>query len=222
MGTHSAPDPAAGGMRQQSKDAFPHADSGAARTDGVAAARQDLPIQVGDVALPGTLDRHSLVTRGPGTTLNVSDQDRWAAPLDELIRRAMTSDLRDRLGIERVLAPGDPRPRGAVLVVALNIQRFSGDSTGDVVLETDWTIGKTTPGSAIQTHHARLHVKAGSDTPDAITAAMSQALGQLADTIAAQAGGGGVGALLPDRRRVDRITSSGVVARIGWLVPLAG
>jgi uncharacterized lipoprotein YmbA len=154
----------------------------------------DLPIQVGDVNLPGTLDRQSLVTRGSGTMLDVSDQDRWAAPLDELIRRALTSDLRDRLGIERVLAPGDPRPHGAVLVVALNIQRFSGDSAGDVVLETDWMIGKTMPGSTIQTHHARLHVRAGSGSPDAIATAMSQALGQLADTIAAQAGGGGAGA----------------------------
>jgi uncharacterized lipoprotein YmbA len=150
-----------------------------------------LPIQIGDVNLPGTLDRQSLVTRGPGTTLNVSDQDRWAAPLDELIRRALTSDLRDRLGVERVLAPGDARPPGGVLVVALNIQRFSGDSAGDVVLDTDWTIGKTTPDGALQTHHALLRVKAASGSPDAITAAMSQALGQLADEIAARTAGGG-------------------------------
>jgi uncharacterized protein len=150
----------------------------------------DLPVQVGDVNLPGTLDRLSLVTRGSGTALNLSDQDRWAAPLDELIRRALTSDLRDRLGIEHVLAPGDPKPHGAVLVVALNIQRFSGDAAGDVVLEADWMAGKSTEGSAIRTRHVRLNVKAASNTPDAITAAMSQALGQLADTIAAQAGVG--------------------------------
>jgi hypothetical protein len=150
----------------------------------------DLPIQVGDVNLPGTLDRLSLVTRGSGTAVNLSDQDRWAAPLDGLVRRALTSDLRDRLGIEHVLAPGDPRPHSAVLVVALNIQRFSGDAEGDVVLETDWMIGKSTQGSAIQTRHVRLDVKAGADTPDAITAAMSEALGQLADIIAKQAGVG--------------------------------
>jgi hypothetical protein len=137
----------------------------------------DLPIQVGDVNLPGTLDRLSLVTRGSGTALNLSDQDRCAAPLDELIRRALSSDLRDRLGIEHVLAPGDSRPHGAVLVVALNIQRFSGDAAGDVVLETDWMIGKSRQGSAIRTRHVRLDVKADLDTPDAITAAMSQALG---------------------------------------------
>ena len=106
----------------------------------------DLPIQVGDVNLPGTLDRLSLVTRGSGTAVNLSDQDHWAAPLDELIRRALTSDLRDRLGTEHVLAPGDPRPHGAVLVVALNIQRFSGDAAGDVVLEADWMIGKSSAG----------------------------------------------------------------------------
>ena len=86
-----------------------------------------------------------------------------------------------------MLAPGDPGPHSAVLVVALNIQRFSGDAAGDVVLETDWMIGKSTEGSTIRTRHVRLDVKAGTNNPDAITAPMSQALGQVADIIAAQA-----------------------------------
>ena len=61
------------------------------------AARSDVPVTVGRVELPGTLDRLSIVTRGDRNQVSVSDQDRWAAPLDELVRRALTDDLRMRL-----------------------------------------------------------------------------------------------------------------------------
>lgn len=144
------------------------------------------PIQVGNVVLPGTLDRLSLVTRGLGTTVTVSDEDRWAAPLDGLIRRALTRDLRDRLGVSKVLAPGDPPPPGGVRTLALNVQQFSGDGTGQVVLEADWLLGGHGQGGPTQTHHVGLRIDAGSASPDAITSAMSQAVAKLADAIVEQ------------------------------------
>jgi uncharacterized protein len=153
------------------------------------AAKAGKPIQVGNVALPSTLDRLSLVTRGRGTTLDVSDQDRWAAPLDELVRRALTSDLRDRLGTSLVLAPGDPQPPEGVRSLALNVQQFSSDSTGQVVLNADWTVGDRNSGKTVQSHHVALRVKSGSASPDAITAGMSQAVAQLADAIAGELSG---------------------------------
>lgn len=143
------------------------------------------PIEVGHVELPGTLDRQSMVIRGQGTDIEVSDQDRWAAPLDELTRRALTADLRSRLGVAVVLAPGDPAPPGGVGVVALNFQQFSGDSTGRVTLEADWTLQRPDGHAPQRTRHVDLHVTAASGGPDAIAGAMSQALGQLADDIAA-------------------------------------
>jgi hypothetical protein len=144
------------------------------------------PIEVGRVDLPGILDRQWLVTRGPGTSIEVSDQHRWAAPLDELIRRALTADLRDRLGDSEVLAPGDPPPPGGARTLALNVQQFSGDSAGQVMLKADWIIGGPGPGRPAQAHHVDLRLDAGSANPDAVTAAMSQAVGKLADAIAAQ------------------------------------
>ena len=152
-----------------------------------APAEAGSPIEVGRVDLPGILDRQWLVTRGPGTSVEVSDQHRWAAPLDELIRRALTSDLRDRLGDSEVLAPGDPPPPGGVRTLALNVQQFSGDGAGQIVLEADWIIGGPGPGHLVRAHHVALRFDAGSANPDAVTAAMSQAVGKLADAIAAQA-----------------------------------
>jgi uncharacterized lipoprotein YmbA len=140
-------------------------------------------LQVGQVGLPSALDRLSLVTRGPGTRVDVSDQDRWVAPLNELIRRALTLDLRARLGDSRVLAPGDAAPNN-VRIVALNIQEFSSGASGMLVLDTDWTIGGGQSGRNLHTDHTHLEIKAASPSPDDMASAMSRALGQLADRIA--------------------------------------
>ncbi|HET7884517.1 MAG TPA: PqiC family protein [Acetobacteraceae bacterium] len=148
---------------------------------GQSAVRADVPIVVGHVDLPGELDRQSLVTHGGGTTIKVSDQDRWAAPLDELVRRALTGDLRTRLPSATVLAPGDPVPKNA-RTLTVNVRRFMADAAGRVTLDADWVVqGHGAPAASRQ---ASVQVAANGDSADAITVAMSQALGQLADQVA--------------------------------------
>ena len=70
------------------------------------------PIQVGRVDLPSILDRPALVIQGSDAHVIVSDRDRWAGPLDTLVRQALSDDLRAQLGTAAVLAPGDPAPGG--------------------------------------------------------------------------------------------------------------
>jgi hypothetical protein len=155
-----------------------HAVSRAASAPGRA------PIQVGHVDLPGTLDRQAMVTRGPGSQINVSDQDRWSAPLDELVRRAITEDLRQRLPAGRVLAPGDPTTKGTRTLM-LNVQRFAADPSGQVVLEVDW--GLQAPGQQAHVRHEAIRTTVNGQGGGAIADAMSRALGELADRIAATA-----------------------------------
>jgi uncharacterized protein len=156
--------------------------------DPVPGARADLPhhrespIIVGHVDLPAELDRQSLVTHGPGSTIDVSDQNRWAAPLDELIRRAFTSDLRTRLPSYTVLAPGDPTPKG-IRTLDLNVRRFMADEAGRVTLEADWSVQDH--GASVAPNRARVEINADGTSGGAISTAMSQALGRLADQVAA-------------------------------------
>jgi uncharacterized lipoprotein YmbA len=82
----------------------------------------------------------------------VSDQDRWAAPLDDLVRRAVTSDLRELLPPGRVLAEGDPMPPGGRTLV-LNVQQFMADESGTVALEADWSLQQS--GKPAVTRHER-------------------------------------------------------------------
>lgn len=160
------------------------------------------PLVVGHVALPGTLDRTALVTRGPGPAVNVSDKDRWAAPLDELVRRALTGDLRGRLGAAQVLAPGDPTPPGGVRRLVVTMQHFSADSSGRVVLEADWTLAAGNPPKAGPIHHVRIIEDAGSDKGEAVATAMSRALGAVSDNVVRIARGGEarIGGQAGDRR----------------------
>ena len=149
-------------------------------TAGSAHIRQ--PIQVGHVDLPGTLDRLPVVTRASGDRLNVSDQDRWAAPLDELIRRALTQDLRKRLSPGDVLAPGDPSPPNT-RTLTLNVQQFMANESGQVEFDVDWALQQK--GKPASTRHEMIQADAGSQNGEAIAAAMSRALSELADRISA-------------------------------------
>ncbi|MBN8926257.1 MAG: membrane integrity-associated transporter subunit PqiC [Rhodospirillales bacterium] len=148
------------------------------------AAKAGPPLQVGRIGIPGALDRVSLVTRGDGPRMEVSDRARWIAPLDELIRRALTADLRQRMGADRVLAPGDPTPRAGARQVAVNFQQFSADAAGHVVMEADWLVGAPDARHVTSTP-ITIQLDAGPG-PEAMAAGMSQALGRLADAIAAR------------------------------------
>jgi len=142
------------------------------------------PIQVGRVDLPSTLDRTALVIQGSDAHVIVSDRDRWAGPLDTLVRQALSDDLRARLGTAAVLAPGDPAPPSKVRQLLVVIERFSADSAGRVVLEADWTVGSGNPPRPGARHHERVEENAGSTQGGSVAAAMSRALGLLADAIA--------------------------------------
>jgi uncharacterized protein len=140
------------------------------------------PVMVGHVDLPATLDRLWVVRSGSGNAIDVSDVDRWAAPLNELVRNALTGDLRARLPPGTVLAPGDTTLPGT-RTITVNVLRFMADQAGRVVLDADWSIQRANrPGMP---QHADIQVEGSGNGGAAVAATMSQAVAQLADRIAA-------------------------------------
>jgi uncharacterized protein len=146
------------------------------------------PLQVGRVDLPGDLDRDAVVTRLSPNRLNVSDQDRWGGPLDEMIQRVLASDLSARLPSGKVLAPGDPVPPGGARTIKINIRQFVGDAAGHVVLDVNWSLLSAKQSTPELLRHETLTADAGSTRVSAIVAAMSRLLGELSDRIAASVG----------------------------------
>jgi uncharacterized protein len=139
------------------------------------------PVMVGHVDLPATLDRLWMVKGGSGNAIEVSDVDRWAAPLDELVRNALTEDLRSRLPPGTVLAPGDTAPENT-RTVTLNVLHFMADQSGRVLLDADWSVQRGNQHGTPQ--HAEIQVSGSGTSGAAVAAAMSQAVAQLADRIA--------------------------------------
>ena len=162
-------------------DPVPPAAAPAARTLA-------LPIQLESVTVPPELDRPQVVRRaGPGK-LDLSDDDHWAGALDELARAVLATELAARLPPGATVKPDDPAPPKLLRHLDVVIERFEGAVGGPTVtLVADWTLLGTGGNQALARHEERIEVPAGPDMDGTITA-MSAALGQLADRIAAALG----------------------------------
>ncbi|MHB1304608.1 MAG: PqiC family protein [Acidiphilium sp.] len=141
------------------------------------------PVAVAHVAMPASIDRLYLTSATGPNTLHVANHARWGAPLGGEAQSALAVDLAQRLpGIE-VSMPGDKVPRDA-RTVRVNVIRFLPEPEG-VALDADWSV--TACNHPPAKGRARIRVPAGA-MPGDKAAAMSTALGRLADRIAARLG----------------------------------
>jgi uncharacterized lipoprotein YmbA len=141
------------------------------------------PIRVAAVTVPAELDRPQIVRREDATRLDIATLDRWAAPLEDQIRRVLSEDLSARLP-GGVIAPTAPSVPAGTRSVTLDIDRFDADRSGHVVLAGEWALVVDNRALMRQAETIELDA-AGTEAADA-PAAMSRALGRLADRIAAR------------------------------------
>ncbi len=138
-------------------------------------------ITISGVTIPGEIDRPEIVRRSSANQLNISAQDRWAAPLDETIRRVLTDDIARRVPMP---APGQQH---AVLV---DIHEFYGDGGCDVTLRAVWTSKESGGQSAggARSGNEDIRVPSSGSCPVTLPETMSIALGRLSDRIIAGVG----------------------------------
>jgi uncharacterized lipoprotein YmbA len=148
-------------------------------------------VKIDAVHIPPALDRDSMVRGESDNQLEISSQDRWAGDLGEMIRRVLTQDLAQRLPSGSVIAPESPAPPSARGLV-VDILTFQPQG-GEVVLDADWTLLEGTQSNAVMRRSVHLTAPAASSAQGQ-AAAMSTLLGQLADGVASQIGGGSSGA----------------------------
>lgn len=132
-------------------------------------------VQVTGVSIPGELDRPELVRQEGPNQLAVSGSDRWAAPLDQIIRRVLSDDI-----VRRVPTPAE----GQQYPVSVDIHEFYGDEACNVTLRAGWTAHQP-HGAASTPVNEEIQVPASGICPDTLAASMSVALGQLSDRIIA-------------------------------------
>jgi uncharacterized lipoprotein YmbA len=144
------------------------------------ASSSALLIHVRHVGLPHEMDHLGLTHHVGPTQLVISDYDQWTAPLSVLIQGTLTRDLGARFGYEHLVA-ADALPVAATqTTLDLDFVSLSADETCGITAQVNWTT--TAPGHAARRGSARLGAS-GTGCPAGLPAALSSALGELADQL---------------------------------------
>ena len=150
-----------------------------ATADGVPAARY--AVVVGPVSVPAAVDRPQFVVQVAPNRVDIDEFNRWAAPLNDSIARAVAGDLAVLLGTSDVavapLANFNPAYR-----VTIDVQRFESVQGESVVVEAVWAVRKTDGDARSGRTVAREAVQGKGF--DALAAAHSRALAHVSADIA--------------------------------------
>lgn len=151
-----------------------------ATADGASALR--VAVLVGPVTVPAAVDQPQFVVQVARNRVEVEEFDRWAAPLDDGIARAIAGDLSVLLATPNVTSSPLPGFNPAYRVT-INVQRFESLKGETALVDAVWTVrkaasGQTQPGRTI----AREPVQG--DSFDALAAAHCRALAKVSGDIA--------------------------------------
>ena len=167
-----------------------------------AADRQGYPrsvqisLGVGPVHLPGYLDRREILTRVAQSRLDVSQNDRWAEPLDENFTHVLAQNLSVLLGSDGVISYPWPFAKSPDYRVTVEVLQFECNSALEAQLSARWWIIDRNGTGAPEPKESRLTRAATDRSTDASVAALSETVADLSRQIA-QA----VIALAPERER---------------------
>ncbi len=155
--------------------------SSTAATDGSPAL--SCVVAIDPVSIPAEADRSQFTVQVGPNQVEVNEFNRWAAPLNEAIARAIAGDLSVQLGTPRVasaqLANFNPDYR-----VAISIQRFESVSGKSALVEALWVVRKQGAAAAVSGRTIASETVAN-ESFDALTAAHSRALAKVSSAIAA-------------------------------------
>jgi uncharacterized lipoprotein YmbA len=95
-----------------------------------------------DVGIPAHLDQPQLVVRQGSTGIVALDGERWAGPLNEELRNALSAELVYRLKTQDISGLATPA-RKPVLRLKVQIRRLDAWLDHEVRLDADWALGFT-------------------------------------------------------------------------------
>lgn len=143
---------------------------------------------VAAVEIPKYLDRPQIIRRSGAVELGVAEFERWGEPLANMVQRVLAADLSSRLPAGSVVTTSRTLSGDETLTVEVAVGRFDQDADGTIVLEAQWRLRGKGPRRA-NTETTRITRRPADQGTAAQVQAMSEALGDLADRIAAQVRG---------------------------------
>jgi uncharacterized lipoprotein YmbA len=141
-------------------------------------------ISVGPIHLPGYLDQDQIVTRISQNRVTLSENDRWAEPLEDNISQALAQDLSILLQTDRVTVhpwPGRQRPS---YQVEIDLLSFETDTAGAAHLAARWFLREVASRQTIADKEVRLTASAVGTSTEQSVASLSKALGDFSIAIA--------------------------------------
>jgi len=141
------------------------------------------PVAIDGIELPPGLDRREVVVRKADHQLEIRSAEQWSAQLQPLVLHTLAFDLAARLPEGMVILPGAAKPPGATRAIDVVLEELAAGPANSVVLDGRWVLREA--GRPDVTHHERIVIEIPSLDSANIATGMSQALGALADRMAA-------------------------------------
>jgi uncharacterized lipoprotein YmbA len=142
-----------------------------------------LKIELRRTALPSYLDRPHIVRRSTAEQLEVDGDERWGAPLEEMVSATLAEDLSQRLPGSVVYTDSGAISSVADVRVEVQLFRFERAASGEVELLAEVAV-HTSASEPSTTQRFALKQKPKSASTPEIVATLSRLLGQLSDGIA--------------------------------------
>jgi uncharacterized lipoprotein YmbA len=138
-------------------------------------------IELRSIGIAGYLERSQIVRSSENFRLDVIPNDWWGEPLDAMIGRTLVRALTQRLPGSTVYLENSAISAEPDATVQLNVQRLDQAASGAVRLVAQFAIVRRTS----DTRGVTIEVPTRGSTTADLVAAMSEAIGQLADRIVA-------------------------------------
>jgi uncharacterized protein len=138
-------------------------------------------IELRSIGLARYLERSQIVRSSENFRLDVIPNDWWGEPLDAMVGRVLARALTQRLPGTTVVLENGAISTQPDATLQVDVQRLDQDATGAVRLVAQFAVVRRSGDTRGVTIEVPVH---GTTTSD-LVAAMSAAVGQLADRIAA-------------------------------------
>ena len=147
-------------------------------------ASPGISLGVGPITLPGYLDRQEIVTRVAPSQINLSENDRWAEPLEENFSRVLSQNVSAILRAERINAYPWPIDKKPVYQVEVEVLRFEANTAQEAQLSARWTVRHSGKKDSIRYRETRLSRPAKARSTEAEVMALSEVLDDFSREVA--------------------------------------
>jgi uncharacterized lipoprotein YmbA len=135
------------------------------------------------IGLERYLDRSEIVQSSENYRLNIMSNDWWGEPLTAMLSRILIAELGQRLRQSTILADSGAVSSSPDATIQLNVQRLDEDASGSVILQAQAGVQFKGQKAPVLRAFRFVVIPPAAGVPGEV-AAISTALGQLADGVA--------------------------------------